>query len=118
MFHNGSTFDFHFIIKKLTKEVKGQFERLGENTEKYITFSVPIKKDLDNSKTITYKIKFSFRFMSSSLSSFVDNLSDEFFCDKWIDSKSYLDYMITKDDQFNLDVFSVKRIIRKTLMKI
>ena len=25
---------------------KGQFECLGENTEKYITFSVPIKKDV------------------------------------------------------------------------
>ena len=25
---------------------------LGENTEKYITFSVPIKKELDNGKTI------------------------------------------------------------------
>ena len=24
---------------------------------KYITFSVPIKKELDNGKTITYKIK-------------------------------------------------------------
>ena len=80
MFHNDSTFDFYFIIKKLTKEVKGQFERLRENTEKYITFLVPIKKDLDNSTTITYKIKFidSFRFMSSSLSSLVDNLSDGF----------------------------------------
>ena len=101
MFHNDSTFDFYFIIKKLTKEVKGQFERLRENTEKYITFLVPIKKDLDNSTTITYKIKFidSFRFMSSSLSSLVDNLSDGFYCDKWIDSKSCLDYMITKDDQ-------------------
>ena len=31
---------------------------LGENTEKYITFSVPIKKQLDNGKTIIYKIRF------------------------------------------------------------
>ena len=37
--------------------------------KKYITFSVPIKKEIDNVKIITYKIKFidSFRFMSSSL---------------------------------------------------
>ena len=47
--HNGSTYDYHFIIKQLAKEFKGQFKCLGENTEKYITFSVPIKKD-DNSK--------------------------------------------------------------------
>ena len=55
---------------------KGQFEYLGENTEKYITFSVPIKKEHDNGKTITYKIKFidSCRFMQSKLSDLVDNL--------------------------------------------
>ena len=47
-FHNGSTYDYHFIIKKLTKEFDGQFEGLGEDTEKYITFSVPIEKELDN----------------------------------------------------------------------
>ena len=42
------------------------------------TFSVPTKKELDNSKTITYKLKFigGFRFMSASLSKFVDNLSE------------------------------------------
>ena len=44
VFHNGSTYDYHFIIKQLAKEFDGQFECLGENTEKYITFSVPIKK--------------------------------------------------------------------------
>ena len=42
----------------------------GENTEKYVTFSIPIKKEHGNGKTITYKIKFidSFRFMQSKLS--------------------------------------------------
>ena len=42
-------------------------ECLGENTEKNMTFSVSIKKQLDNDKTITYKISFidNFRFMSS-----------------------------------------------------
>ena len=45
MFHNGSTYDSHFIIKKLAEEFEGEFECLGENTEKYITFSVPIKKE-------------------------------------------------------------------------
>ena len=80
MFHNGFTYDYHFIIKQLAKEFDGQFECLGENTEKYITFSVPIKKKLDNDKTITYKLKFidSFRFMSTLLSSLVDNLSEKF----------------------------------------
>ena len=40
--HNGSKYDYHFIIKKLAKEFEEQFECLGENKEKYITFSVPI----------------------------------------------------------------------------
>ena len=94
---------FHFIIKELAEEFKGQFECLGENTEKYITFSVAIKKGLDNSKLITYKIKLidSFRFMSSSLSNLVDNLAEGLHSDKCTDSKSYLDYMTTKDDQWN-----------------
>ena len=47
VFHNGSTYDYHFIIRQLAKEFEGSFECLGENTEKYITISVPIKKMLD-----------------------------------------------------------------------
>ena len=50
VFHNGSTNDNHFIIKQLAEYFKGQFECLGENTEKYITFSVPLKKENDNDK--------------------------------------------------------------------
>ena len=46
VFHNGSTYDYHFIIKELVKEFKGNFDCLGENTEKYITFSVPLKKKI------------------------------------------------------------------------
>ena len=42
VFHNGSTYDYHFIIRELAEEFEGGFECLGENTEKYITFSVPI----------------------------------------------------------------------------
>ena len=38
VFHNDSTYDYHFIIKELAKECEGQFECLGEYTEKYITF--------------------------------------------------------------------------------
>ena len=48
--------------------------------EKYITFSVPIKKECDNGKTIAYKLRFidSFRFMSTSLSELADNMSGKF----------------------------------------
>ena len=34
VFHNGSTYDYHFIIKELAEEFEGEFECLGENTEK------------------------------------------------------------------------------------
>ena len=34
LFHNGSTYDYHFIIKDLAEEFEGEFECLGENTEK------------------------------------------------------------------------------------
>ena len=43
-FHNGSNYDYHFMIKVLAKEFNEQFTCLGENTEKYITFTVPIEK--------------------------------------------------------------------------
>ena len=46
VFHNGSVYDYHFIIKELAKEFDGQFECLGEYTEKHIIFSVPIKNNL------------------------------------------------------------------------
>ena len=46
--HNGSKYDYHLIIKELAEEFKGEFECLGENMEKYISFSVPIKKEHDN----------------------------------------------------------------------
>ena len=35
VFHNGSNYDYHFIIKELAKEFKGEFTGLGENAEKY-----------------------------------------------------------------------------------
>ena len=78
VFHNRSTYDYHSIIKQLAKECKGNFDFLQENTEKYITFSVPIKKERDNDKTTIYKLKFidSYRFISDSLSSPVNNLSE------------------------------------------
>ena len=77
---NNIAYDHHFIIKQLLKEFKGQFKCLGENTEKYITFSVPTKKELDNGKIVTYKLKFidSYRFMLTSLSDLIDNLSEFF----------------------------------------
>ena len=38
VFYDVSTHDNHFIIKELAEEFEGQFEWLGENTEKYNYF--------------------------------------------------------------------------------
>ena len=40
VFHDGSNYDYHFIRKELEKKCEGEFECLGENTEKYKTVSV------------------------------------------------------------------------------
>ena len=91
---------------------------MGENTEKYITFSLPIKKEItkkdkngnDKIIKISYKIKFidSYRFMSTSLSNLVSNLSEGLPNDRWIDCKSCLDYMTTKDEQLIFRCFMCK----------
>ena len=38
VFHNGSNYDYHFIIKKLVNKFEGQFECLEENKEKQNLF--------------------------------------------------------------------------------
>ena len=117
VFHNGSTYDYHFLIKELVKEFEGNFDCLGENTEKYIPFSVPLKKKIENKNLeITYKIKFidSFRFMSSSLSKLVDNLSDGIHNNKCSDYKSNLDYVrITKNKKLLLKCFNCNIYYKK-----
>ena len=73
--HNAS-YDTHFIINKIAAEFKGELDCIGENTEKYISFSTPIKKKCDDGKTITYKLRFiDSLFMPTSLSELVDNMS-------------------------------------------
>ena len=114
VFHNGSTYDYHFIIKQLAREFKGNFECLGENTEKYITFSAPIKKEHDNGKTTTYKLKFidSYRFMQDSLSNLIDNLSG-------IDNKEpknkFVDTMRSMNDSLSQSINKISQIDRKIL---
>ena len=125
--HNGSKYDYHFIIQDLAEQFKGEFECFGENTKKSITFSVPIKKEItkkdkdgnDKITKISYKIKFidSYRFMSSSLSNLVDNLSEGLHSDKCTYCKFCLDYMITADEKVNFRCFECKKNMRKTLIK-
>ena len=127
VFYNGSTYDNHFIIKELAEEFEREFECLGENTGKYITFSVPIKKEItkidkdgnDKITKMSYKIKFidSFRFISRSLSNLVDNLFEGLHSDKCTNCKSCLDYMATKDEQLILRCFECKKNYKKDFNK-
>ena len=57
VFHSGSKYDYYFLIKQLTGVFEGQFNCLGENSEKYITFSVPIENEFENDKTVKYKTR-------------------------------------------------------------
>ena len=120
MFHNDSIYDYHFIIKELVKEFVGNFECFGENTEKYVTFSVPIKKKIENKDLeITYKIKFidSYRFMSSSLSKLVDNLSQGIHNNECVDCKSNLDYVRITMARPTAEPSSLERKNEKLLLK-
>ena len=79
VFHNGSIYDNHLIIKQISKEFNGYFTCTGENAEKYISFSINVvKKDTSNKKKRpeTYRLKFidSYRFMASKLENLVTNL--------------------------------------------
>ena len=107
-FHNGLNYDYHFLIKKLPSNFKGQFKFLGGNSEKYKTFSIPIKKqvtkiDKEGKKGIvtrSYKIKFidSARFMASLLSNLVDNLANTFCKIKCYDCDCFLKDESIKDN--------------------
>ena len=119
VFHNGSNYDYHFIIKELAKEYEGEFECFGENTEKYKTFSVPIEKEVtkidkdgnESFVTISYKIKFidSARFMASSLSNLVDNLEEGIFKTKFKDCDCFLEYESVKDNLIKYKCFSCNK---------
>ena len=103
--NNGSTYGYHFLIKELAEEFKGEFECLGENAEKYISFSAPIKKEHDNDKTISYKLKFidTYRFTRSRLSDIVDNLSE-------INKKDCKTGMERKISNQNVNLLEIKTI--------
>ena len=89
---------------------------------KYITFSVPIKKVLDNDnykdkdKTVRYKVKFidSYRFLQDSLSNLVDNSSG-------IDNKkpenNFVDTMSSMTDSLSQSINKISEIDREILQK-
>ena len=46
VFQNGPNYNYHLIKNELAEEFEKQFNCLWENTEKYITFTVPIEKEV------------------------------------------------------------------------
>ena len=104
VFHNLSKYDAHLFIRELAEEFDvNEMEVLAENTEKYISFSVPIRVGLsggdkgnEEQATKTCKLRFidSYRFMQSSLSDLVDNLAgtntDDIICEKCKDNMEFI----------------------------
>ena len=85
---------------------------------------MPIKKKIENKDLeITYKIKFidSYRFMVSSLSKLVDNLSERIHNNKCSDCGSNLDYIkITaerKNENLILECYNCKQRYKKMFNK-
>ena len=101
-----------FHNKSLAEEFEGGFECLGKNKEKYITFSVPIKKEANEGGSIIYRIKFfgTFRFMSTSRSSFVDSLSGGIHNNgKCANCSSCLEYISTKNGKLLFECYDCKK---------
>ena len=44
VFYNGSNYDYHFTMYVRREEFGGNFICFGDNTQKYITFTVPTEK--------------------------------------------------------------------------
>ena len=91
IFHNGSNYDFNLLIEEFAKEYKSDINCIPLNTNKYMSFSVPIKKEViepsdDNKKAkkrvLTYSLRFidSAKHMARGLSTLVDNLSELTVC--------------------------------------
>ena len=107
-FHNGSNYDYHFIVKELANEFQGQFECLWETIENNKTFSVPIGKELtevdkdgnESVVTISYNIKFidGARFLETSLANLVNNLTEGIDKFKCKDCDCFFEYESDKEN--------------------
>ena len=81
MFHNLAGYDTHLFIRELARHTK-DMGVIAKNVEDYITFSMKVEVDKYGDKNGEEKMKDielrfidSFKFMSSSLDSLVNNLS-------------------------------------------
>ena len=90
-FHNGTNHDFNLLIEEFAKEYKSDINCIPLNTNKYMPFSVPIKKEVieasdddkkSKKKILTYSLRFidGAKHMARGLSTLVDNLSELTIC--------------------------------------
>ena len=93
------------LLKELAKKFTGEFKCLKENTDKYKTFSIPIETEVTkvdkhgNQRVfLQKKIIDSARFMASSLSDLVDNLTEGIHRFKCKDCDCFLEYESAKDN--------------------
>ena len=87
IFHNGSNYDFNLLIEEFAKEYKSDINCIPLNTDKYMSFSVPIKKEVIEpkdddkkvkEKVLTYSLRLidSAKHMGRGKTTLDDNLSD------------------------------------------
>ena len=113
MFYNGSNYDFN-LITDLAKEFRSELECIPVNSNKYMSFSILIKKKVyantknTKKKYLTYNLKFidSARHMNALLSNLVDNLSEINKCN--CDSESLKNIKVT------YLLVNYKKIVRTT----
>ena len=127
VFRNGSSYDYHFIIKELANEFEEKFECLEENTEKYINFSVPIEKEITkndkdgNESVITksYKIKFidSPRFMATQYQILLTISQKKFTKLNVKIVIAFLNMKVSRKIQQSINVYFAIKIIQKKLTK-
>ena len=89
VFHNLSGYDAHLFIKELASLTDESIGVIAKNTEDYISFSIKVEVNkyidengIERLKEIEHRFIDSFKFMSSSLDSLVNNLAlggSEFF---------------------------------------
>ena len=114
IFHNGSRYDNHLIIRQISKDFNGNVKCSSENTEKYITFSMNVvKKDSTKKKRPeTYSLRFidSYRFMDSGLENLVKSLAEPHknFVDNVLKERFYNTYQLCGG---NMEIFEI--IIKK-----
>ena len=118
VFHRGSNFDYHFIIKELANEFERQFEGITKNKEKCKKFLKIDKDGNETIETISYTTKFidSARFMASSSSNFVDNLTERIHKIKCNGCGCFLEYKRVKGN-LTIYKFSSKKFNEKLKKK-